>query len=1125
MARFFLLLWCACVGTFSASASWYGDKVKAGADIIMIDLCYPYWPESTYFACWNLNMYPKGGYFYAGVAANAGEKTPDTYRPSTVWSFWPDKAYEGRQVRNVYVNPHVYPQQYVGEGASGKAGGRNVPWIVPKQWYTMCMKAWGADEAAQESFAGWWMKDHAKNEWHHIATFRIPYAATGFSGNGGFLEDFGHGGRKARELWRGKGFYRVNGQWEKCDHVSIKVPQDGGMKYSGWTAKMLENDSVLSMSYHENKTMPRNLNAGEHTFVLKQPAEPAFDPIAVEGVASCSGSHVIVDWALGEHSSPQFGYKIEVFDNAHCSGTPVATVEETVPQARTKGISVPKKLAACSVRLTIRDIFDQKKTVKLTASKPVLAVRSSQVKRPLQRGLEYKYYEKNGGWSSLSEIDWAHPLRSGGARGFDTALRGSREGNFAFIYEGMLLVPQTGAYTIGLQTCDGSKLELGGKTIIDNDGLHSSSEKRASVVLEKGVVPIRLSYFKKQPEHEFTVARVTWQYGKNPMQDIPLENLVRYKSGDVPNAKLTVEDAGAGKQLKAAITFGKIDKVEYYNGTKLVASADSAPYTTKLMLFTGKNHLWARVFYKGNKTVDTPPVDVEMESSLESGWEELTRGEKGLQHSINGKNGAFRFTGEGEYFVNMPVKGNFSLTARIVNMSDKSMDVGGDCWVGLMVRKHKNDNPNYGEEVGVYHTVGNGLRCSADHLDLGTSRKSSFKLDSEHKWLRIVRHGMKLICQTSADGKVWETGMEKIMKMPDEVYAGLTFRTIPGKGKGIFSAAVANVDIQPAKPAETKFAMPEPAGKILGYSMLSPNLAAIRLRTGVDLVTLDEGRAVRKPLALPQGVKVVRSLAKAGDRLILAAPSRQGGALYVSSDMGKKWEKVIEHFKLGTTPSSLVGGELIAVNPNNPQDIAAGSAGDGIFMSHDGGKTWQKAGMEGQLINEVVYHPATKNRLLALACDPKANVSRVFVSPNNGEKWNQSGELAGTGLLRIVFGGREVSQIYLFSTEGLFLTPNDGGGMIHTMQLPPPDKAILAADFLRKDGSFHVAAPFDGSGVYISQNLGNNWKQIADDQGWGAAYALRVRNDDPNHLMLFAEKGIYETTDQGKTWKKILSAK
>ena len=634
MTRFLLSLWL--LLTLPVSASWYGDEVKAGSDIIMVDLLYPYWPESTYFSCWNLDMFPKGGYFYAGVAANANDNTNlETYRPSTVWSFWPAPVYEGRQVRNVYVNPHVYAQQYVGEGASGKAGGRDVPWIKTKQWYTMLMRTWGADEARKECYAGWWMKDQAGNRWHHIATFRIPYAATGFKGNGGFLEDFGHGGRKQRELWRGKGFYRHNGAWEKCDTVSINVPKEGGMKYSGWTVHQTENDSILTMSYTENRQFPRNLEPGrKHTFKLNQPDKPVMDAIAAEGNARHDGSQVIVDWTLAETSSPQFGYKIEVFDNPQYSGTPIYTVEEQIPHVRTKAVALPRDIPQCFVRLTITDIFDQQKTLKLAKAAAETPLKRLPGKKDLSSGLEYKYLENKDGWSKLAELDFSKPLRTGVSHGFDTALRGAREGRFAFEYEGFLVVPQTGAYTFALQTCDGSRLDVGGKTVIDNDGLHSTSERRASVFLEKGVTPIKLTYFKKKPEHEFTVAWVGWQYGNRPMEEIPLASLMRPKRADIPEARLEVGGKGPERVLKTAISSGRVNKVEYYNGAKLAAAADAAPFTAPLMLFDGENKLWARVFYNGSHTVDTPVVPVHSQSRITPGWEAMLRGEPGLPLSL-----------------------------------------------------------------------------------------------------------------------------------------------------------------------------------------------------------------------------------------------------------------------------------------------------------------------------------------------------------------------------------------------------------------------------------------------------------------------------------------------------------
>lgn len=1110
--------------TLPVSASWYGDEVKADSDIIMVDLLYPYWPESTYFSCWNLDMFPKGGYFYAGVAANVNDNTNlETYRPSTVWSFWPAPVYEGRQVRNVYVNPHVYAQQYVGEGASGKAGGRDVPWIKTKQWYTMFIRTWGADEAKKECYAGWWMKDQAGNQWHHIATFRIPYAATGFKGNGGFLEDFGHGGRKQRELWRGKGFYRHNGTWEKCDTVSINVPKEGGMKYSGWTVHQTENDSVLTMSYTENRQFPRNLDPGrKHTFRLKQPDAPVMDAIMAEGSARHNGDQVIVDWSLKDTSSPQFAYKIEVFDNPQYSGTPVHVVEEQIPHVRTRTLSLPRDISQCFVKLTITDIFDQKKTLELARAETEAPMKGKGLpgKHDLSPGLEYKYLESRDGWSRLSELDFSKPTRTGVSRGFDTALRGAREGRFAFDYEGLLIVPQSGAYTFALQSCDGSRLDIGGKTVIDNDGLHSTSEKRASVFLEKGTLPIRLTYFKKKPEHEFTVAWVGWQYGNQPLEAIPSSNLMRPKRADIPEARLDMTGQGFERMLKTVLSSGRINKVEYYNGNKLVSSSESAPFTAPLMLFNGENKVWARVFYNGNHTVDTLVLTIPSQSRVAPGWDIMLRGEPGLPYAISGTGNAFRFVGEGEYLVNKKIKGDFMLTAHISSFSDKSLDPGDDCWVGIMVRKDAGAT-NYDDEIAVFHTVGRGLRCSADFSDYGTGRQSTFGLNKDHRWVRIVRRGNEFTCLTSPDMKKWEIGMQRIIPMKEEAIAGITFRTIPGKGKGVFSAVVDGVTLKPAKLQPHKIAAPMPAGKIVGYSLLSPDLAVVRYRSGADLLERKNGTYVRKPFTLPKGVKTIRSMALAGDKMFLLAPTSQGGALFSSKEMGKTWTVAIPDVKVDPSPISFIAGELISVNPRNPREIIVGSDRAGLFMSTDGGETWTNAGLVGEPVTNVGFHTTAQGRIGAVTADRKTNTSKVFISINNGKKWTQKNEVQGSGFLRLVYDTRAADQLYVFSTQGVYTSFNDCRTMNRVLQGLPVTQPTLAIDRRRLDDTFMLAVPLDGKGVYSSERNARNWQKRSDKEDWGAAFNLLIDTANNKHITLYAEKGIYESTDEGKTWKQV----
>lgn len=243
-----------------------------------------------------------------------------------------------------------------------------------------------------------------------------------------------------------------------------------------------------------------------------------------------------------------------------------------------------------------------------------------------------------------------------------------------------------------------------------------------------------------------------WQYGNQPLEAIPSSNLMRPKRADIPEARLDMTGQGFERMLKTVLSSGRINKVEYYNGSKLVSSSESAPFTAPLMLFNGENKVWARVFYNGNHTVDTLVLTIPSQSRVAPGWDIMLRGEPGLPYAISGTGNAFRFVGEGEYLVNKKIKGDFMLTAHINSFSDKSLDPGGDCWVGIMVRKDAGAT-NYDDEIAVFHTVGRGLRCSADFSDYGTGRQSTFGLNKEHRWLRIVRRGNEFTCLTSQDMK------------------------------------------------------------------------------------------------------------------------------------------------------------------------------------------------------------------------------------------------------------------------------------------------------------------------------------------------------------------------------------
>ena len=235
----------------SARATWYGENVEKGSDIMMMDVRWPWWPESTYFANWNFTTMPSGiggygGFAMGGVLTLEPDHRPNfdpeyqgALRPGSVWSFWGANQ-EGEPVRVEASSEFTYPRQYIGEGASGALAGPVWPFIRQNRWFTMMMRVWQplGVENPQHSYIGRWVKDVEAGQWHLYGIMKLPVQATAFNGNAGFLEDYHNKGRSVRSMHRRLGYARKDGQWLKTDTVTYTVkPLTGRDNY--WIANIL----------------------------------------------------------------------------------------------------------------------------------------------------------------------------------------------------------------------------------------------------------------------------------------------------------------------------------------------------------------------------------------------------------------------------------------------------------------------------------------------------------------------------------------------------------------------------------------------------------------------------------------------------------------------------------------------------------------------------------------------------------------------------------------------------------------------------------------------------------------------------------------------------------------------
>lgn len=112
----------------------------------------------------------------------------------------------------------------------------------------------------------------------------------------------------------------------------------------------------------------------------------------------------------------------------------------------------------------------------------------------LKSGISAKIFE--GQWEKLPDFKTLQAVEQATVNEFSLNNINRRE-NFGVVYEAYLEIPETGVYTFHLRSDDGSRLSVGGKPLIENDGIHGMKEATGSLALKKGKHAVKLEFFQK----------------------------------------------------------------------------------------------------------------------------------------------------------------------------------------------------------------------------------------------------------------------------------------------------------------------------------------------------------------------------------------------------------------------------------------------------------------------------------------------------------------------------------------------------------------------------------------------------------------------------------------------------
>ena len=1169
---------------FEADATGWKPNVQRGADIVMKDHRWPAWDAGTYYCFWYMSFVPghrRLGSFYGGIAVGGPKKPPGMFM-----SYW-------GEVRNVHEGPLFYSHGYGAEGASGGAHG-DALFLRPGAWYRFVMRIFPpATDDAEHAFVGWWAKDLEKNEWHTHSVVRLPAKATGFAGNSGFVEALGPPSVH-RAFERRLGYCRLDGTWQKADKVGT-----GGAKFF----KLIEEGTVLRYDRAEPDS-PKH-KGGE--FVTRQPDAPQLDPPAIaDASAVASGRQVAVKWSIPKGASPQLGYRLEVFDNPQADGEPMAVHQDNAPYILARRMDTPRE--AKSVRLTVTDIFDQRTSVTIPVGGTKLGHAAETAK--VAAGLEYAYYEPpaNTEWRALPDFAALAPVREGRVSGLDDTVRQDREKLYALRYTGYLRAPADGLYVFSYGTCDGSRMRLGGKVVADNDGLHSRSPRQYPVALKQGLHAFELLYFKGagRRHHAGLPDRISirWEGPGFGLRRLTEADFACADDGRRPSLALALESPVANGvaednwvKIRAvpAMRRRQLEKLQLYSGNMLLKTAGRADLRDDgSLLFEGlfpaeANRIWARLWYDGHHSVDAGNVlEFETRNYSDGPWEFVRLGHK-FPLGARYKDGTVSFTGEGACVGYQKVKGDFTLTAHIADVALRTRENGvyDQNWVGLYTSNVRGKRPDQGLEAtfseygfGIYLTAGRGMKGWPDHEDLGGSRMCIPSFPADHRWLRIVRRGKRYESFTSADGKTWQKAMELLSRhFTDAQYAGVWFRAVPGKGRGLFHGALDQITLEAGKVPE------EVRPKVSAEDLPAPNRITALVQAAKDpavlfarspgsglLKSTDRGetwKAVNRGLSGPDALSVRSVAVHPGNRSVVL---RGGGCvvdgalksgLWRSADGGERWTLVSREIDFdGRGPATLFG-EVVAFCPQDPNLVAAAGETAGLFLSRDAGLTWQRAGLAGERVTCLAFNAVTVKDIPQLVVGTSAD--REFATLGLGKpatpakapgrlywvyfrdgkpRFEKCFELDEIAVANISFGAYETFAV-LATSRGLYYTWQRGNTFSQRLHAIPADRLFTAlgyrqypkqvgpGDIRTKSDSY--AAPFstaDPNPVrWVPERTPEPWRPWAKkpriegagkgiEMGAGVTCILPDR-EEPGTLYLCNRHGILKTTDRGKTYRLV----
>ena len=229
------------------------------------------------------------------------------------------------------------------------------------------------------------------------------------------------------------------------------------------------------------------------------------------------------------------------------------------------------------------------------------------------------------------------------------------------------------------------------------------------------------------------------------------------------------------------------------------------------------------------------------------------------------------------------------------------------------------------------------------------------------------------------------------------------------------------------------------------------------------------------------------------------------GGLWKTINNGVTWEPIFDKqitSSIGDVTVAPSNPEIVWVGTGEANNRQSSSWGNGVYKSHDGGKTWLHRGLEDtHHIGRVVIDQHNPNVVYVAAV---------------GHLWGPNQE---RGLFKTTDGGETWNNV-------LFVDANTG--CIDVAIDPSNNNILYAALYQRQRRGWGFIGGGPGSGLYKTIDAGNTWTKLTKDlpEGDTGRIGIDIYRKDPNVVYVMIENkngGVFRSEDKGESWVKMSS--